>query len=284
VVFDEASAWWSPEKVELPESHDFEEVSEEIQEEEEALTPSEDKETSPSKVKNPWKTGVHEMISEESQLPQMKPDEPIQGPRRTTRQSKPNPRYANAALVDESIPIEPSSYEEAAKGLEWRKAMEEEIKALNENQTWDLVPRPNGVKPISCKWVYKVKTRPDGSIERYKARLVPRGFSQQYGLDYEEPFSPVAKITTVRILLALAACKSWKLWQMDVKNAFLHGELDKDIYMEQPRGFERKMHPEYVCKLKKALYGLKQAPRAWYGKISEFLIQSGFKVAPSDSS
>jgi hypothetical protein len=187
----------------------------------------------------------------------MEPDEPIQVPRRITRQSKPNPRYANAALVDESIPIEPSSYEEATKGPEWRKAMEEEIKALNENQTWDLVPRPNEVKPISCKWVYKVKTRPDGSIERYKARLVARGFSQQYGLDYEETFSLVAKI---RMLLALAACKSWKLWQMDVKNAFLHGELDKDIYMEQPRGFDSKMHPEYVCKLKKALYGLKQAP------------------------
>ena len=146
------------------------------------------------------------------------------------------------------------------------------------------MPRSNEVKPISCKWVYKVKTRSDGSIERYKARLVARGFSQQYGLDYEETFSPVAKITTIRVLLALAACKSWSLWQMDVKNAFLHGELDKDIYMEQPRGFESKIHPDYVCKLKKALYGLKQAPRAWYGKIGEFLVQSGFKVAPSDSS
>ncbi|WVZ78229.1 LOW QUALITY PROTEIN: hypothetical protein U9M48_025977 [Paspalum notatum var. saurae] len=196
----------------------------------------------------------------------------------------PNHKYANDALVHESIPIEPSSYEAAAQGLEWCKAMEEEIKALNENQTWDLVPRPKDVKPISCKWVYKVKTRPDGTIERYKARLVARGFSQQYGLDYEETFSPVAKITTVRVLLALAAHKSWRLWQMDVKNAFLHGELDKEIYMEQPKGFQSKTHPEYVCKLKKALYGLKQAPRAWYGKIGEFLIQNGFKVAPSDSS
>ncbi|XP_072150024.1 uncharacterized protein [Setaria viridis] len=198
VAFDEASAWWSPEKVELPESHDFEEVPKEIQEEEEQPpTPSEDKEGAPNKAKSPWKTGVHQMTSEEPQLPQVELDEPIQGLRRTTRQSKPNPRYANTALVDESMPIEPSSYEEAAKGPEWHKAMEEEIKALNENQTWDLVPRPKEVKPISCKWVYKIKTCLGGSVERYKPRLVARGFSQQYGLDYEETFSPVIKITTV---------------------------------------------------------------------------------------
>ncbi|PHT97116.1 hypothetical protein BC332_33963 [Capsicum chinense] len=92
----------------------------------------------------------------------------------------------------------------------------------------------------------------------------------------------VAKITTVRVLLALAASKSWKLWQIDVKNAFLHGELHREIYMEQPRGFESKAHPDYVCKLRKALYGLKQAPRAWYGKIAEFLVQSGYLVAPGD--
>ena len=135
--------------------------------------------------------------------------------------------------------------------------MEEEIHALKQNQTWDLMLKPKAVKPISCKWVYKVKTRADGSIERYKARLVAREFSQQYRLDYDETFSPVAKITTVRVLLALAASKSWKLWQIDVKNAFLHGELDREIYMEQPKGFESKAQPDYVCKLRKALYGLK---------------------------
>ena len=126
--------------------------------------------------------------------------------------------------------------------------------------------------------------KPNGSIERYKARLVARGFSQQYGLDYDETFSPVAKITTVRVLLALAASHSWKLWQIDVKNAFLHGELDRDIYMDQTKGFESQSHPNYVCKLKMTLYGLKQAPRACYGKIAEFLLQSGYSVAPADSS
>lgn len=140
------------------------------------------------------------------------------------------------------------------------------------------------MKPISCKWVYKIKRRTDGSIERYKARLVTRGFSQQYGLDYDETFSPVAKLTTVRVLLALAANKDWNLWQMDVKNAFLNGELDREIYMNQPMGFQSQDHPEYVCKLRKALYGLKQAPRAWYGKIAEFLTHSGYLVTPADSS
>ena len=115
----------------------------------------------------------------------------------------------------------------------WRKAMKEEIQALKQNQIWDLVPRSKDVKPISCKWVYKVKTCVDGSEERYKAHLVVRGFSQQYGLDYDERFSPVAKITTIRVLLALAVSKSWKLWQMDdVKNDVLHGELDQEVYME----------------------------------------------------
>ena len=150
--------------------------------------------------------------------------------------------------------------------------------------TWDLVPRPKDVKPISSKRVYKVKTHADGSVERYKARLVARGFSQQYGLDYDETFSLVAKITTICVIITLATSKSWKLWQMDVKNAFLHGELDREIYMEQPKGFESKAQPDYICKLLRALYWLKQAPRAWYVKIAEFLIQSGYSVAPADSS
>lgn len=138
------------------------------------------------------------------------------------------------------------------------------------------------MKPISCKWVYKVKTCPDGLIERYKACLVARGSLQQYGVEYDETFSPIAKITTGQVLIMLATNKFWKLWQMDVKNAFLPGEIDRDIYMEQLEGFENKVHPTYVFKLKKALYSLKQTSRAWYGKIVEFLVQSGYSVAPMD--
>ncbi|KAE8694951.1 hypothetical protein F3Y22_tig00110761pilonHSYRG00036 [Hibiscus syriacus] len=194
----------------------------------------------------------------------------------------PNPKYANATIIEEAT--EPETFEEASKSSELMTTMKEEIDALQQNQTWDIVPKIKDVKPLSCKWVYKIKRRPDGSIERYKARLVARGFSQQYGLDYDETFSPVAKLTTVRVLLALTANKDWNLWQMDVKNAFLHGELDREIYMTQPMGFQSQGHPEYVCKLRKALYELKQAPRAWYGKIAEFLTKSGYSVTPADSS
>ncbi len=228
-------------------------------------------------TQNPWKTSVHQRPIQDNEV-----EEPVPLIR-SSRVRKPNPKYANVALVEEDAK-EPDTFEEAFQKLEWTKAMEEEIAALEQNQTWELVPKPEDVTPISCKWVYKIKHHPDGLIERHKARLVARGFFQQYGLDYDETFSLVAKLTTVRVLLALAASKDWKLWQMDVKNAFLHGELDRLIYMNQPMGFQSQNHPEFVCKLQKALYGLKQAPRAWYRKIDEFLTYSGYSVTPADSS
>ncbi|KAL0456089.1 UNVERIFIED_CONTAM: Retrovirus-related Pol polyprotein from transposon TNT 1-94 [Sesamum latifolium] len=126
--------------------------------------------------------------------------------------------------------------------------MEEEIVALERNQTWELVQKPNDVKSIFCKWVYKIKRR-TRSIERHKACLVARGFSQQYGLEYDETVSLIEKLTTIRVLLALVASKHWNLWKMDVKNVFLHGELDREIYMNQPTGFLSPDHSEYVCKL-----------------------------------
>jgi len=135
--------------------------------------------------------------------------------------------------------------------------MGEEITTLEQNQTWDLVAKPKDVKPVSCKWVYKIKRRLDGSIKRYMARLVAWGFSQLYGLNYDETFSSVAKLTIIRVLLALTTNKDWNLWQMDVNNAFLHKELDRGIYMNQPRIFENKAYPKYMCKLRKTLYRLK---------------------------
>ncbi|KAE8706377.1 hypothetical protein F3Y22_tig00110393pilonHSYRG00025 [Hibiscus syriacus] len=233
-------------------------------------------------TQNPWQTGVYQQSNEEGGPSEIEESIPQSQFRRSTRIRRPNPKYANAAIIEEVT--EPETFEEASQSSEWMTAMKEEIDALQQNQTWDLVLKIKDVKLISCKWVYKIKRRPDGSIERYKARLVARGFSQQYELDYDEIFSPVAKLTTVRVLLALATNKDWNLWQMDVKNSFLHGKLDREIYMTQPMGFQSQDHPEYVCKIRKALYGLKRAPRAWYGKIAKFLTKSGYSVTPADSS
>ncbi|GJY14422.1 integrase [Tanacetum coccineum] len=158
---------------------------------------------------------------------------------------------------------EPTCYEEAKGKADWEAAMKEEIEALNKNQTWVLVQKPQNCKPVTCKWVYRLKKNPDGSINRCKARLVARGFSQSYGLDYEETFSPVAKMVTLRTIFSLAAYKSWKVWQLDVKNAFLYGELDRDVFMEQPTGYISKEHPHYVCRLKR-IFGLKKGIACWF--------------------
>ncbi|PNX63064.1 retrovirus-related Pol polyprotein from transposon TNT 1-94, partial [Trifolium pratense] len=160
------------------------------------------------------------------------------------------------------------SYSEAKNFPEWRKAMQSEIDALCENRTWSLVPLPDGKKPIGCRWVFKIKRKSDGSIERYKARLVAKGYTQIEGVDYFDTFAPVAKLVTVRVLLSIAAAKNWPLHQLDVNNAFLHGDLHEDVFMQLPPGFRRKGE-QLVCKLQKSLYGLKQASRNWYSKFSE---------------
>ena len=177
----------------------------------------------------------------------------------------------------------PSTFKEASKQECWMEAMKVEYEALMKNETWDLVPYPNEKNVIENKWIYKIKYNSDGEIEKYKARLVAKGFAQKYGIDYEETFAPVAKMPTVRIILSLSAAQGWKVFQLDVKSAFLNGDLDVEIYMNQPEGFIPEGKESFVCKLKKSLYGLKQAPRAWYKKISGFFADIGFSKCFFDS-
>ena len=168
----------------------------------------------------------------------------------------------SSSSADKSL-IEPSSYKVAMNVPVWMQAMKDEFAALQSQNTWTLVPLPSQRNLVGCKWVFKLKKNSDGSVARHKARLVAQGFSQEAGVDYGETFSPVVKPTTVRIVLSLAAHFQWDLRQLDIKNAFLHGILQEEVFMAQPPGFADIDHPELVCRLHKSLYGLKQAPRAW---------------------
>lgn len=178
--------------------------------------------------------------------------------------------------------IEPVCYEEAKEHPEWLEAMQEELKMINKNQTWELTPRTQHQKVIGVKWVYKTKLNADGSVNKYKARLVAKGYAQVYGVDFTETFAPVARLDTIRLLLALAVQKGWVVFQLDVKSAFLNGYLEEEIFVEQPEGFQVKDREDEVYLLKKALYGLKQAPRAWNARIDQHLHNLGFKRSSSE--
>jgi histone deacetylase 1/2 len=183
-----------------------------------------------------------------------------------------------------AVTEEPSTVSEALQDPKWKGAMDVEYKALMNNKTWQLVPPPNGKNVIDCKWVYKVKRKADGTIDRYKARLIAKGFRQRYGIDYEDTFSPVVKAATIRLILSIVVSRGWTLRQLDVQNAFLHGILEEEVYMPQPPGYVDPRRPQFVCKLEKALYGLKQAPRAWYARLCAKLITLGFIPSKADTS
>eukprot|EP00253_Pinus_taeda_P030103 PITA_30103 len=160
--------------------------------------------------------------------------------------------------------------------------MNEEYHSLLENDTCDLVPLPKGRKLVRCKWVYRTKYGPNGKVDKHKARLVAKGFSQVEGINYTETFSIVAKMNSIHFVLSLATFFKWDVHQMDVKSAFLHGDLHEEIYMEQPAGFIQ-TDSSLVCQLKKSLYGLKQAPRSWYAKMDSFLLETGFSRCHSNN-
>jgi Reverse transcriptase (RNA-dependent DNA polymerase) len=262
-------------------------IGEETQEEEDTLDQIEESETS-----------IQDDESHEDEV------EPL---RRSSRQTQPSTRlkdyitysvqysiqnylsYKNissdyAFLNSLSKEQEPKTFDDARIEPKWCKAMEEELDALENNETWKICHFPKNKKPVGCKWVYKIKYNCDGTIERYKARLVAKRYIQTQGIDYQETFAPVAKMNTVRILLSIAVNNKWNLQQMDVKNAFLQGTLEEEVYMNVPPGHKLENIPNLACRLKKSIYGLKQSPRAWYGKLSQFLISCNFKVSDADNS
>ncbi|XP_074379364.1 retrovirus-related Pol polyprotein from transposon TNT 1-94 isoform X2 [Apium graveolens] len=200
-------------------------------------------------------------------------DEPVKG----TRLLSEIYQKCNVALM------EPAGYEAAATDQKWIDAMKEELKMIEKNQTWELVDRPKHKKAIGVKWVYRTKFNPDGSINKYKARLVVKGYAQIYGVDFSETFAPVARMETIRMLLALAAQKGWTVHQMDVKSAFLNGVLEEEIFVEQPEGFVCKGQEDKVYRLIKALYGCRQAPRTWYSRIDTHLLSLGFVKSLSEA-
>jgi transposase InsO family protein len=227
-----------------------------------------------------------EPIEEESHSDdQEEPSSPEIQLRRSTREHRTPDRFSPSnfylLLTDNG---EPESYAEASHSQEvrkWRVAMDDEMSSLMTNNTWELVELPRGKRALHNKWVYRIKEEADGS-KRYKARLVVKGFQQKHGIDYTDVFTPVVKMTTIRLVLSMVAAENLELQQMDVKTAFLHGDLDEDIYMVQPEGYLSKGNEELVCRLKKSLYGLKQAPRQWYKKFDSFMHEIKFVRTEAD--
>jgi hypothetical protein len=191
-----------------------------------------------------------------------------------------------AHLAKRTDDDEPDSYEAAithpTHGKQWEQATKEEYDSIVKSGTWELVPRPADRDTVSCKWVFKAKKNEEGTIVRFKARLVARGFTQVYGVDYMDTFAPVAKMASLRILLAIAAFEDLEIHQMDVVTAFLAGKLDVEVYMEQPEGYKQRGNKDLVCKLLNSLYGVKQSARVWNQRLRKYLKRIGFKQLESD--
>ncbi|KAL4567103.1 hypothetical protein LXL04_022677 [Taraxacum kok-saghyz] len=225
-------------------------------------------------------------------------DEPVQeNPQEeeNAENSQNSPSPAQNPEVEEGSPVQdeagfamysamedPLTYEEACKEDKWRQTMNAEITAIERNHTWELVDLPAGTNPIGVKWVFKTKINELGKVDKYKARLVVKGYAQKEGVDYNEVFAPVPRWDTIRTLIAMAAQRKWKVYQLDVKSAFLNGELKEVVHVTQPKGFIKKGEEEKVYRLRRALYGLKQAPRAWFNRIEGYFLREGFKKSSYD--
>jgi hypothetical protein len=195
----------------------------------------------------------------------------------------PKPFSNYMALMCDLLDEETTCFEESIQKKEWADAMIEEYQSIIKKNVWEIVPRPKSEDVVSLKWIFKIKHVVDGSIEKYKEIFVTRGFSQKEGIDYEETFALVARYTSIKTIIALAAKMKWKLHQMDVKIAFLNGVIEEEVYIEKPQGFEVEDRKSHLCRLKKSLYELKQAPRSWYGSIDNFLMSLGFTKSKADS-
>ncbi|KAL8148288.1 hypothetical protein AgCh_005602 [Apium graveolens] len=210
--------------------------------------------------------------------------EPVTGSSSSDSSSSDEPNSDNSGSSDSSTPeksnsnseTEPKKLEEALQDADWVQAMQEELNEFERNKVWTLVPRPKNRSVVGKRWVFRNKTDSDSIITRNKARLVAKGYSQHEGIDYDKTFAPVARLEAIRIFLAYGAHKKFKVFQMDVKSAFFNGELEEEVYVEQPPGFVDPKFPNHVYRLDKTLYGLKQAPRAWYETLAQFLLESGF--------
>lgn len=178
---------------------------------------------------------------------------------------------------------EPLSFEDVCEDEHWMAAMQSKLGSIHKNGTWKLCDSPQGKNAIGTKWAFTIKRTSDGSIDCFKARLAAKGYAQQYGIDYEETFAPIACMMTIHTIDALATHCSWKVHQLDVKITFLNGDLQEEVYVKQPLGYTIKGQEHKVCHLCKALCGLKQAPCAWYDKIQKHLIALWFKCSPIES-
>ncbi|CAL5401670.1 unnamed protein product [Camellia sinensis] len=220
-----------------------------------------------------WDDGEKDQFLEDLQPSEDNVDDP---PVRGTRLLFDIYQRCNVAVT------KPVGFEEAKNDQKWIEAMKEEMRMKEKNHTWELMEKPQNRKIIGVKWVFSTKLNANGSINKYKARLVVKGYAQIYGVDFSETFAPVARLDTIRLLLAIAAQKCWKIYQLDVKSAVLNGFLQEEIYVEQLEGFVMQGHEDKVYLLKKTLYGLKQAPRAWYSRIDSHLLSLGFVKSLSE--
>ncbi|RVW98285.1 Retrovirus-related Pol polyprotein from transposon TNT 1-94 [Vitis vinifera] len=239
---------------------------------------------------------VHDVVPPVIDLPTLQPqqDEGVaEQPvvlRRSGRTRRPPVRYILLGKAFDRIPeevnTEPVCYDDALQDKDadkWLVAMKSEMESMYSNQVWELVEPPKGVKPIRCKWIYKKKRGIDGKVQTYKARLVAKGYTQKEGIDYEETFSPVAMLKSIRILLSITAYFDYEIWQMDVKTAFLNGSLDECIYMKQPEGFITNGQEHLLCKLNRSIYGLKQASRSWNTCFDQTIKTFGFDQCHDES-